>query len=173
VRGLWKVPDLWTRKRPRAHKVLGRRQTDAGAHTSHRPRRRYITATATTNGLAPSPRVGDTHTAPHPGWPVFKCSRLAGFQRSVTVYLTLEDRELPEREPYSIVVRGIISVEDAADPAKRELAQQCVDGLAALLNACAGIQVLDSALVREDEFTLHDLARAKYWDWDWLSADDA
>ncbi len=31
-RDLWRMPDLWTRKRPRAHQVLGRRQTDAGAH---------------------------------------------------------------------------------------------------------------------------------------------
>jgi hypothetical protein len=38
MRGLWKLPDLWTRQRPRAHEVLGRRHTDAGAHSSHRPR---------------------------------------------------------------------------------------------------------------------------------------
>ena len=35
--GLWKLPELWTRKRTRAHKLLGRRQTAAGAHSSHRP----------------------------------------------------------------------------------------------------------------------------------------
>jgi hypothetical protein len=37
-RGLWKLPELWTRKRTRAHKLLGRRQTDAGAHSYHSPR---------------------------------------------------------------------------------------------------------------------------------------
>jgi len=36
--GLWKLPELWTRKRTRAHKLLGRRQTDAGAHSYHSPR---------------------------------------------------------------------------------------------------------------------------------------
>lgn len=38
LRGLWKLPELWTRGRMRAHKLLGRRQTDAGAHSYHRPR---------------------------------------------------------------------------------------------------------------------------------------
>lgn len=89
------------------------------------------------------------------------------------VFLTVEDRELPEEETYSIVVRGVISLDNADDPARRAQAQECVDGLAALLAERAGIEVLDSALVREDEFTLHDVARAKYWDWDWLSAEDA
>jgi hypothetical protein len=37
MRGLWNLPDLWTRKRTRAHEVLGRRRTDASAHSSHRP----------------------------------------------------------------------------------------------------------------------------------------
>jgi hypothetical protein len=35
--GLWKLPELWTRKRPRAHKLLGRRPTDAGVHSYHSP----------------------------------------------------------------------------------------------------------------------------------------
>jgi len=30
--GLWELAGLWTRQRTRAHKALGRRQTDAGAH---------------------------------------------------------------------------------------------------------------------------------------------
>jgi hypothetical protein len=38
MRGLWKLPELWTRKRTRDHKLLGRRQTAAGAHTYHSPR---------------------------------------------------------------------------------------------------------------------------------------
>ena len=35
--GLWKLPELWTRKRTRAHKLLGRRQTNAGTHSYHSP----------------------------------------------------------------------------------------------------------------------------------------
>jgi hypothetical protein len=35
MRGLWKPPDLWTREQIRAHKVLGRRPTAAGAHSYH------------------------------------------------------------------------------------------------------------------------------------------
>ena len=37
IGGLWKLPELWTRKQTRAHKLLGRRQTDAGAHSYHSP----------------------------------------------------------------------------------------------------------------------------------------
>ena len=33
--GLWKLPELWTRKRTRAHKLVGRRRTDAGVHSYH------------------------------------------------------------------------------------------------------------------------------------------
>lgn len=88
-------------------------------------------------------------------------------------FIAVQDAELPEGEAYRIIVRGVISVENAAGPETRAQAQECVDGLAALLDDCAGIGVLDSALVAEDEFTLHDLARAKYWDWAWLSGDEA
>jgi hypothetical protein len=35
--GLWKLPELWTRQRTRAHKLLGRRQTAAGAHKLPQP----------------------------------------------------------------------------------------------------------------------------------------
>jgi hypothetical protein len=38
MRGLWKLPELWTRKQTRDHKLLGRRRTDAGAHSYHSPR---------------------------------------------------------------------------------------------------------------------------------------
>src|SRR5262249_53249088 len=84
MRGLWKLPDLWTRKRTRAHKVLGRRQTDAGAHSYHRPRVPDLNGNGSNDGLAPAqPRR--RYSPPHSGWPAFKRSRLAGFQRSVTL----------------------------------------------------------------------------------------
>jgi hypothetical protein len=47
LRGLWKLPELWTRKRPRAHKLLGRRPTDAGVHSYHSPFLRLSTQTKT------------------------------------------------------------------------------------------------------------------------------
>jgi hypothetical protein len=52
--GLWTLPglpDLWTRKRPRAHKVLGRRQTDAGAHSPLETGKRPPVSTAPTRPL--------------------------------------------------------------------------------------------------------------------------
>lgn len=88
------------------------------------------------------------------------------------LYLALPDDELPPRERYPVVVRGLIGVADAEGVARRLQAQECVDGLAGLLDGCDGIDVLDSALVREDEFTVDDLNRTKRWDWDWLSGAD-
>jgi hypothetical protein len=79
--GLWKLPDLWTRKRTRAHKVLGRRQTAAGAHSYHRPQPRPLQLLRQRPCLTQAPSL--ILTAAHPEWPVFKRSRLAGFQRSV------------------------------------------------------------------------------------------
>lgn len=61
--------------------LLGRRHTAAGAHSYHSPLRRVITtATARPCGLHPP----HTYSTAHLGWPVFKRSALAGFQRSVT-----------------------------------------------------------------------------------------
>ena len=37
MNGLWKLPELWTQN-GRVHKLLGRRQTNAGAHSYHSPR---------------------------------------------------------------------------------------------------------------------------------------
>ena len=64
--GLWKLPELWTRKRTRAHKLLGRRQTDAGAHSYHSPRlqgqpNRKRRAILSTTCLGPCPVVAGFH----------------------------------------------------------------------------------------------------------------
>jgi hypothetical protein len=53
--GLWTLPglpDLWTRKRTRAHKVLGRRQTAAGAHSPLETGKRPPVSTAPTRPLS-------------------------------------------------------------------------------------------------------------------------
>ena len=76
--GLWKLPELWTRKRTRAHKLLGRRQTDAGAHRYHSPR---FQVGPRTGGLYSQPPVSD----PAPWWPVFTRPRVAGFEVSTEV----------------------------------------------------------------------------------------
>lgn len=83
LRGLWKLPELWTRKRPRAHKLLGRRQTDAGAHSSHSPLLRSSTQTTTrppnrgrstgpmaVAGLRPADRLACRVLAQHVAFPL-------------------------------------------------------------------------------------------------------
>ncbi len=77
---LWKLPDLWTRTRTRAHEVLGRRQTDAGAHSYHR----HLLISRRTATALPSAASSAILTAAYLDWPVFKCSSVAGFGCSVT-----------------------------------------------------------------------------------------
>jgi hypothetical protein len=88
------------------------------------------------------------------------------------VFLALPGEELPEHEPYRTVVRGLVTIETESDPERRAQAQECLDGLAALLNDCAGIEVVDSSLVSEDEFTLRDVSLTKRWDWDYLTGEE-
>lgn len=78
--GPWKLPELWTRQRTRAHNSLDAGTTDAGAHSYHSPLRLdqpYAAARAilSTTCLGPSP----------PWWPVLTRPRVAGFQVSPEV----------------------------------------------------------------------------------------
>jgi hypothetical protein len=84
LRGLWKPPDLWTRKRTRAHKVLGRRQTAAGAHSYHRPRFLISINGNETATALPAPVSSEILTTAYRVWRLFKRSYLAAFGRSVT-----------------------------------------------------------------------------------------
>jgi len=86
LRGLWKLPDLWTRKQTRAHKVLGRRQTAAGAHSYHRPRFLISINGNETATVLPAPLSSEILTTAYRDWRLFKRSYLAAFGRSVTEY---------------------------------------------------------------------------------------
>lgn len=67
---------------------------------------------------------------------------------------------------------SVVARPDFDDIAKRTTSQGCVDGLAELLEQCKGIQVLDSLLVPDDEFSFRAQTLSKVWDWDWMSNDD-
>jgi len=88
------------------------------------------------------------------------------------LFLSLDSRELPNTEVYKLILIGVITLTDDGDVAKRNTAQACIDELAALLNESEGIEVLDSQLKPDSEFTLNDFALLTRWDFDWLSGDD-
>ena len=55
--GLWNLPELWTRKQTRAHELLGRRRTDAGAHRSHSPRLWFVCSLRIGSGVDQRSRI--------------------------------------------------------------------------------------------------------------------
>ena len=57
------------------------------------------------------------------------------------IFLRLDGRELGPDETYVVIARGSMLSEDHADPAKRTLAQEALDGAMARLTQCAGIDV--------------------------------
>jgi hypothetical protein len=88
------------------------------------------------------------------------------------LYVAVPEEELPVGQPYELLLQGLISVETAASLELRTQAQECLDRLAGILDGCPGIEVLESTLVSEDQFTVDDVNRTKRWDWDWLSGEN-
>lgn len=85
------------------------------------------------------------------------------------IYLILSDRELPESETYSILISATMRTEDFRSPTSRKEAQSCLEDLATSLGSCGGIEVEDSKLVSESEFSIQDLRQWRRWDWDDIS----
>jgi hypothetical protein len=85
------------------------------------------------------------------------------------LYLGVADQELAEDQPYDILLRAVMTVEDFGQPERRTKAENCLQELEGLLGDCAGIEVLEAELVSEAEVTLDDLRVLKRWDFDWLS----
>jgi hypothetical protein len=79
------------------------------------------------------------------------------------------DRELPEGEPYEIMVWPTMGSEDYRDEEMRKAAgDACVD-LEKLLLKCSGIRVNECSLRHEGQITLDDLHFFAPWDFDDLS----
>lgn len=80
-----------------------------------------------------------------------------------SVYLVVDDDELPPEVSYRLVIRGTMLEVDFAVPERRLAAQRALDGLVAALAACDGIEVVDDALVSEAEITLDEVRAMKRW----------
>jgi hypothetical protein len=80
---------------------------------------------------------------------------------------TLE--ELPAGEDYQVILRVTARSEDLDDIENNDAAISLVTDIEIALNRCEGIEVVDAALVPEDDFTLADLREVRRWDYDYLS----
>jgi hypothetical protein len=80
------------------------------------------------------------------------------------IFLRLDERELGPNEAYVVIARGSMLSEDHADPAKRTLAQQALDGAMARLAQCEGIDVDEAILLSEADLSLDDIRLLKRWD---------
>jgi len=87
------------------------------------------------------------------------------------LYISVADEELPDDQPYSVILCAVMRVEDFEDPDKRAQADYCLQELAGLLDDEAGIVVTEPYLMSELEFSLDDERQMKRWsDFDWLSS---
>jgi len=80
------------------------------------------------------------------------------------IFLRLEERELGPDDVYVVIARGTMLSEDHADPDKRTLAQQALDGAMARLAQCEGIDVEEAILLSEADLSLDDIRLLKRWD---------
>ena len=80
-----------------------------------------------------------------------------------SVYIRVDDEELPPETPYRLIVRGTMLQVDFIVEERRQSAQEAFDGLIALLATCEGIEIADEALVSETEISLDDVRLMKRW----------
>lgn len=85
------------------------------------------------------------------------------------LFLTTEDAELKDGEPYGVLVWAVMRDDDHRQDPLRAEAQGCLDQLLTLFNACEGIEA-DGRLRSDADLSLYEIRSAKRWDaWDWLS----
>jgi hypothetical protein len=83
---------------------------------------------------------------------------------------TLE--ELPDAEPYRLILRIVVSSETCEDESREQRALSVVSEMRKLLSQCQGIVVEDADLVTESEMTLADVQQMNPWDFDYLSPEE-
>ena len=86
-----------------------------------------------------------------------------GAEHLHSIYIRVDDEELPPETPYRLIVRGTMLQIDFPVPERRLSAQKAFDGLIALLASCEGIEIADEALVSETEISLDDVRLMKRW----------
>jgi hypothetical protein len=86
-----------------------------------------------------------------------------GAEHLHSIYIRVDDEELPPETPYRLIIRGTMLQIDFLVPERRLSAQKAFDSLIALLATCEGIEIADEALVSETEISLDDVRLMKRW----------
>jgi len=95
---------------------------------------------------------------------------LKNMGKSLTaIFIIVSDDELPEDEPYRILVYGSMLVDDYANREKQFNAQKALNAVEAALGSCKGIEVNKSILVSEADLSFDDRRKLKRWDFDDLT----
>ena len=85
------------------------------------------------------------------------------------IYLFLQDEELEAEKSYNVDVCGVMFKEKFEQETLRTKAQGLIGGVEAALNGCEGVDVGESEVRPDDEFSLNDVRFWKRWDFDELS----
>jgi hypothetical protein len=86
------------------------------------------------------------------------------------IFIAVEQEEMPPEQCYNVILRAIISLEAAEDEGRETVAMMGTTMLQALLNQCAGINVIDAGICSVNEFTYEDMLNSSRWDYDYISA---
>lgn len=87
------------------------------------------------------------------------------------IFITFLSRngELPEAEPYSIIVRVVAPRAACEDDEREQVLLKFVSELRILFENCPGINVTELGLESEAAFTLEDWSHSTVWDYEFVS----
>ncbi len=89
------------------------------------------------------------------------------------IYIFLDkDVELPAGTPYKIMIRGTMRAVVFDDSALVKKCESLLGKMAALIDSCDGVEVLEHAIQSEARFSVDEVRLTKRWDADFLSAND-
>ena len=88
------------------------------------------------------------------------------------IWINTEDEELDDSEEYTVVISATMKTADFADDELKANAYKALTKFEAALSKCNGIEIKESILLPESEFSIEDYHNSKHWDFDYLSISD-
>jgi hypothetical protein len=73
------------------------------------------------------------------------------------VYFLMTDQELPDNQAYEVTMYATVPVTMFDNPENRAAAQKVFDTIETALDSCEGIEIVESELVSEQDFTLDQI----------------
>jgi hypothetical protein len=88
------------------------------------------------------------------------------------IYLLIDGRELPDGESYDVVLVATMLEDEFNDGSLRSTCAEVLGRVAAAVDECPGISVIEFMLKSERDVSLSDLRELRRWDYDSLSLRD-